>query len=83
MLLTGYGHVLGSLVWSENGINPFIIFFTIIGVVLLDFNCDACQSPARAYLIDVSLVDDHTIGLSTFTVMAGSGGCLGYLLGGN
>lgn len=55
---------------------------TIIGVILLDFDCDACQSPARAYLIDVSRVEDHSLGLSMFTVMAGAGGCIGYALGG-
>ena len=31
------------------------IFFTILGTVLLDFDADACQSPARAYLLDVTL----------------------------
>lgn len=30
------------------------IFFTILGTVLLDFDADACQSPARAYLLDVT-----------------------------
>lgn len=58
------------------------ILFTILGVVLLDCCCDACQSPCRAYLLDVSLPEDHAAGLSTFTVMAGLGGSLGYLLGG-
>lgn len=82
LLLLGYGHSIGNL-FSTNLIdNPYVILFTIIGVVLLDFNCDACQSPARAYLIDVSEVGDHSIGLSTFTIMAGAGGSLGYLLGG-
>ncbi|KAI0211771.1 Membrane-associated transporter protein [Lamellibrachia satsuma] len=58
------------------------ILFTIIGVVLLDFSCDACQSPCRAYLVDVCMPEDHGAGLSTFTVMAGLGGSLGYVLGG-
>lgn len=31
------------------------IFFTILGTVLLDFDADACQSPARAYLLDVTV----------------------------
>lgn len=35
--------------------HPWGIFFTILGTVLLDFNADSCQSPARAYLLDVSL----------------------------
>ncbi|XP_012284226.1 proton-associated sugar transporter A isoform X2 [Orussus abietinus] len=58
------------------------IFFTILGTVLLDFDADACQSPARAYLLDVTVPDDHARGLSTFTIMAGLGGFMGYALGG-
>ena len=67
---------------TDQSSNPVIIVLTVIGVVLLDFNCDACQSPARAYLIDTSDSRDHTLGLSTFTVMAGTGGALGYMMGG-
>ncbi|XP_012230355.2 membrane-associated transporter protein [Linepithema humile] len=58
------------------------IFFTILGTMLLDFDADACQSPARAYLLDVTIPEDHAKGLSTFTVMAGLGGFMGYGLGG-
>lgn len=58
------------------------IFFTILGTVLLDFDADACQSPARAYLLDVTIPEDHARGLSTFTIMAGLGGFMGYGLGG-
>lgn len=82
LILLGYGHYIGNLFSNLVLNNPYVILFTIIGVVLLDFNCDACQSPARAYLIDVSHVSDHSIGLSTFTIMAGAGGSLGYVLGG-
>ena len=84
LLTVGYGYSIGSSLWYTTGnqINPCIMFLTICGVALLDFNCDACQSPARAYLIDVSISEDHTTGLSTFTVMAGAGGALGYFLGG-
>lgn len=31
------------------------ILFTILGTMLLDFDADACQSPARAYLLDVTI----------------------------
>ena len=83
--MTGYGQVIGNFIWNDHkahyGPNPYVITITIIGIILLDFNCDACQSPARAYLIDVSQASDHSIGLSTFTIMAGTGGSLGYLLG--
>merc|ERR1719458_1843516 len=61
--------------------HPWGIFFTIIGTVLLDFDADACQSPSRAYLLDVTLPEDHAIGLSTFTIVAGLGGSLGYVMG--
>jgi solute carrier family 45, member 1/2/4 len=62
--------------------HPWGVFFTILGTVLLDFDADACQSPARAYLLDVTLPEDHATGLSTFTVMAGLGGFMGYSMGG-
>ncbi|XP_055908140.1 proton-associated sugar transporter A [Eupeodes corollae] len=62
--------------------HPWGIFFTILGTVLLDFDADACQSPARAYLLDVCIPEDHAKGLSTFTIMAGLGGFMGYSMGG-
>ncbi|CAF0868404.1 unnamed protein product [Adineta ricciae] len=60
----------------------FGTILTVFGVFLLDLDCDACQSPSRAYLLDVTNPDQHAAGLSTFTFMAGLGGCLGYFLGG-
>lgn len=63
----------GSFYWA--------IFFTVLGTMLLDFNADNCQNPSRAYLLDVCLPEEHAHALSTFTIMAGSGGCLGYALG--
>lgn len=41
----------------------------------------ACQSPARAYLLDVTVPEDNAKGLSTFTIMAGLGGFMGYSMG--
>ncbi|KAH9498719.1 hypothetical protein Btru_004669 [Bulinus truncatus] len=58
------------------------IIFTILGVAMLDFNCDACQSPCRAYLLDICVPEDHSTGLTMFTVMAGLGGTVGYVMGG-
>ncbi|GAB0087533.1 proton-associated sugar transporter A [Sergentomyia squamirostris] len=66
----------------EENSHPWGIFFTILGTVLLDFDADACQSPSRAYLLDITVPEDHARGLSTFTIMAGLGGFLGYSLGG-
>ena len=60
----------------------FGAIITILGVLLLDLDCDACQSPSRAYLLDVTDPSQHSLGLTTFTSMAGLGGCLGYFLGG-
>lgn len=40
---------------STKGSHAWGIFFTILGTVLLDFDADACQSPARAYLLDVTV----------------------------
>lgn len=58
------------------------ILLTVLGVALLDFNCDACQSPCRTYLLDISVPEDHSRGLTSFTVMAGLGGSFGYMVGG-
>jgi solute carrier family 45, member 1/2/4 len=58
------------------------VLATVLGTVLLDFNADNSQTPARAYLLDVCLAEDHAKALSTFTIMAGIGGFLGYSLGG-
>lgn len=66
--------VYNSYKWS--------VVFTILGTILLDFDCDNCLTPARAYLLDVSLPENHAKGMSTLTMMAGFGGCMGYLLGG-
>lgn len=40
---------------SKEASHPWGIFLTILGTVLLDFDADACQSPARAYLLDVTV----------------------------
>jgi solute carrier family 45, member 1/2/4 len=71
-----------EMLTTESSSHTWGIFFTILGTVLLDFDADACQSPSRAYLLDVTLPEDHARGLSTFTIMAGLGGALGYSLGG-
>lgn len=70
-----------EIIHVSNTSHPWGVFFTIIGTVLLDFDADACQSPARAYLLDVTVPEDHARGLSTFTIMAGLGGFMGYSLG--
>lgn len=71
-----------EMLTTESSSHTWGIFFTILGTVLLDFDADACQSPSRAYLLDVTLPEDHGRGLATFTIMAGLGGAVGYSLGG-
>lgn len=44
-----------TAITSSKTSHPWGIFFTILGTVLLDFDADACQSPARAYLLDVTI----------------------------
>ncbi|XP_063532803.1 proton-associated sugar transporter A [Cydia strobilella] len=67
---------------TDTNYHPWGVLFTVLGTVFLDFDADACQSPARAYLLDVTVPEDHAKGLSTFTIMAGLGGFMGYALGG-
>lgn len=59
------------------------IVFTILGVVILDFCCDGCQTPCRTLMIDLCHNGDQTQGLATFTVTAGLGGAVGYAIGGS
>lgn len=51
------------------------------GTLIALFQLQACQSPSRAYLLDITVPEDNAKGLSTFTIMAGVGGFLGYSLG--
>jgi solute carrier family 45, member 1/2/4 len=45
------------------------ILFTVLGTLLLDFNADNCQTPSRAYLLDVCIPEEQAHALSTFTLM--------------
>ncbi|CAF0774309.1 unnamed protein product [Adineta steineri] len=93
LLLVANGRTIGQWFGDLNytSINqtslPFLThkvgtIITILGVILLDLDCDACQSPSRAYLLDVTNPEQQSLGLTTFTAMAGLGGSLGYFLGG-
>lgn len=61
--------------------SKWAVIMTIIGTIILDLGADTVQTPSRAYLLDVCVQDDHAKALSTFTVMAGIGGFLGYSTG--
>lgn len=82
LLLVPNGRFLGETLGDSSDSRPWGVALTVAGTVLLDLDADACQSPARSYLLDVTVTEDHALGLSTFTVMAGLGGSLGYLMGG-
>lgn len=57
------------------------IAFTVTGFVFLDMCCDACQSPSRSYVLDVTVASDQARALSTFTVLSGLSGAAGYMMG--
>ena len=55
---------LGLPIEEHHQSHPWGIFFTVLGTVLLDFDADSCQSPSRAYLLDVTVPgDDALLGL--------------------
>lgn len=56
--------------------------FTVLGIILLDFSADNCLTPARTYLLDITLPEQQSRALSMFTIMSGIGGIVGYLIGG-
>ena len=53
--------VQGDVVEGDHADHPWGIFFTVLGTVLLDFDADACQSPSRAYLLDVTLPGEYLL----------------------
>uniref|UniRef100_A0A1B0CN46 Regulatory protein zeste n=2 Tax=Lutzomyia longipalpis TaxID=7200 RepID=A0A1B0CN46_LUTLO len=65
---------------KSSSLNPWTIFCTVLGTIVLDFSADNCQTPSRAYLLDMCLPADHTRALSTFSIMSGIGSFLGYAM---
>lgn len=59
-----------------------VVALTVFGIGLLDASCDGCQSPARAFMLDVTPRAVHSRGLASFTVISGLGGSIGAVLGG-
>jgi solute carrier family 45 protein 1/2/4 len=51
-----------------------------IGVTLLDFSADSCDSPLRAFLLDVCNPDDQDTGLNIHAFLGGIGASVGYIL---
>lgn len=88
LILVPHGKALGVLLGDKEatednpGVFTIAIILTIMGAVFLDFNADTCQTPARSYVLDITVPWEQTRALSTFTIMAGMGGTFGYALGG-
>ncbi|GAB0087876.1 proton-associated sugar transporter A-like [Sergentomyia squamirostris] len=86
LLLVPHGSEIG--LWLERQISVsngrqfsnWAIVFTVIGTVILDFSADNCQTPARAYLLDMCQSSDHTKALSIFSIMCGVGSFFGYAM---
>lgn len=72
----------GQTIHTKTAISPnaWAIFLTILGTIVLDFSADNCQTPSRAYLLDMCLPADHTQALSTFSIMSGVGSFVGYAM---
>lgn len=66
----------------NEGARTIVKIFTVLGIILLDFSADNCLTPARTYLLDITLPEQKSRALSMFTIMAGIGGTVGYLIGG-
>ncbi|KAH8335319.1 hypothetical protein KR074_010436 [Drosophila pseudoananassae] len=60
----------------------FAVILTILGMVLLDFDADTCQTPARTYLLDMCVPEEQPKAMTMFALFAGFGGTIGYAIGG-
>ncbi|XP_055703636.1 proton-associated sugar transporter A-like [Phlebotomus papatasi] len=72
----------GQTIHTKSAAGPcaWAIFLTVLGTIVLDFSADNCQTPSRAYLLDMCLPADHTQALSTFSIMSGVGSFVGYAM---
>ncbi|XP_055903232.1 proton-associated sugar transporter A-like [Eupeodes corollae] len=71
-----------STTTAENKPNLQIaVILTILGIMFMDFTAEICQNPSRAYMLDVSIPEDHDKVLSTFSVMNGLGSTLAFAIG--
>jgi solute carrier family 45 protein 1/2/4 len=56
------------------------VALTFLGVTVLDFSADSCDSPLRAYLLDTCNYEDQHLALNLHAFVGGLGGALGYIL---
>ncbi|KAH8343525.1 hypothetical protein KR059_011987 [Drosophila kikkawai] len=79
---------VAALVSSKTDTGPsasdfkFAVILTILGMVLLDFDADTCQTPARTYLLDMCVPEEQPKAMTMFALFAGFGGTIGYAIGG-
>ena len=70
-----------SIFTQHNQQTPLIgIALTFIGFSLLDFSADSCDSPLRAFLLDVCNSNDQNTGLNFHAFLGGAGASCGYIL---
>lgn len=56
LILVPHGTDFGVALGDKPTEKPTMgILLTVLGTVLLDFDADACQSPARAYMLDTTI----------------------------
>lgn len=84
LIFVPYGRYFGILLGDDPTGSDLLLYsaiFVIIGTVLMDLDVNILQFPVRAYMLDVSIPSDHPKALNTFTILAGTGGTCGYLIG--
>lgn len=83
MVLVPYGHDFGRMLGDipTEGKVKFSVIITIIGIILIDFNADCIQTPARAYALDITIPSQQTRIINTFSTLSGVGGIIGYAFG--
>ncbi|XP_033642253.1 proton-associated sugar transporter A-like [Asterias rubens] len=76
------GRDLGLLAGDVTPDHQVGLILTVIGVVILDFCADSCDSPSKSYIIDVCNLADVDKGLNIRAVLGGLGAGAGYIFNG-
>lgn len=79
LILNGY--IIGQNLGDRGFFSPVIgISLVGIGVTVLDFSADSCDSPLRAYLLDICNLKAQEKGLNIHAFLGGLGSSLGFVL---
>ncbi|XP_022090290.1 proton-associated sugar transporter A-like [Acanthaster planci] len=73
------GEDIGLLTGDTTTNHAIGLILTVTGVVILDFCADSCDSPSKAYIIDVCNLQDVDRGLNIRAVLGGLGSGIGYI----